>query len=421
VIPFDDACSVLDSALRGSARQDIVADVAASGTFGKALLRLRDAMRSDIWTAGGQPLDLHKFVKPYDRLTRAEGFHVLHDWDGIADKVNDDTIPVDVLHYLRDKRGEEPPDRRSLAIMLDYYYAHLLALLSVRLWDSGDADANLDRLNGLLAALQGPDGSGHRFASDAETLLLIATSHFELQEVGYDRLLARVRTLNHDHRTNIAIGHAASMGSHLRFGFEATYGRDTVKMRDDNVADYPWLCFALVSVMREYQRLRGAGASTLDRAPIVGAMLNGLSPDARAFVGAAPSALASSEADRSEFRDAFQQCREELLAEFESQRPASGRYSPLAFFFNFSHNVVKGTVVDALLRGEPWRVTLNDLLSGASGSDQPPKSTAALATTLMTYARHNPNRIRGRLMPVIVYDPAAGRRAFAIAMKKLRE
>ena len=46
------------------------------------------------------------------------------------------------------------------------------------------------------------------------------------------------------------------MGSHLRFGFEATYGRDTVVMRDDNVADYPWLCFALATLMREYARCR---------------------------------------------------------------------------------------------------------------------------------------------------------------------
>ena len=43
-----------------------------------------------------------------------------------------------------------------------------------------------------------------------------------------------------------------------------------------------------------------------------------------------------------------------------------------------------------------------------------------LATTLMGYARAHPQRIRGRLMPVIVYDPAAGRRAFSVAMQKLR-
>ena len=37
----------------------------------------------------------------------------------------------------------------------------------------------------------------------------------------------------------------------------------------------------------------------------------------------------------------------------------------------------------------------------------------------MNYAREHPDRIRGRLMPVIVYDPRVGRRAFAITMQKL--
>ena len=54
-----------------------------------------------------------------------------------------------------------------------------------------------------------------------------------------------------------------------------------------------------------------------------------------------------------------------------------------------------------------------------SGNDDAAKQT--LATTLMGYARANPHRIRGRLMPVIVYDPAAGRRAFTVALQKLRD
>ena len=33
----------------------------------------------------------------------------------------------------------------------------------------------------------------------------------------------------------------------------------------------------------------------------------------------------------------------------------------------------------------------------------------------MAYARANPHRIRGRLMPVIVYDPGTGREAFGVS------
>ena len=39
----------------------------------------------------------------------------------------------------------------------------------------------------------------------------------------------------------------------------------------------------------------------------------------------------------------------------------------------------------------------------------------------MDYARRIPDRIRGRLMPVIVYDPKAGREYFKATLRKLRE
>jgi hypothetical protein len=48
------------------------------------------------------------------------------------------------------------------------------------------------------------------------------------------------------------------------------------------------------------------------------------------------------------------------------------------------------------------------------------QSKERLAKTLMGYARANPDTIRGRLMPVIVYDPQAGHQAFAVTMRKLR-
>jgi hypothetical protein len=85
-------------------------------------------------------------------------------------------------------------------------------------------------------------------------------------------------------------------------------------------------------------------------------------------------------------------------------------------FFNFSHNVVKGLVVDAVLRGRPWDVGLNDLLTSL-----PPEGgrKAAAATTLMAHARRNPDLIRGRLTPAIVYDPATGRHAFNHAIRTL--
>ena len=419
-ITFEQACDLVAPALAGSVRREIVAGLAGK-TLGSSLLALRDAMRANRFKAAGQQIFLDRVVSSFDGRTRAEGFHVLHDWDGVAQQTNPDIIPIDVLHFLVDQRGADAASDVELAILLDYYFMHVLQLLSLRVWDDGDPNENYDRLNAMLSDLQGPGGSGQQFTSDAETLMLIGTSHYEPEEWGYARLLAKVRTLDEAHQFKIGLGHASSMGCHLRFGFEAQCGRDTLLLRDDNIADYPWLCFALSAVMREYARLADAGIENRDRAVIEEALLNGLTADARAFIGVPPPSLSDSEVDRLSFADGFTRHQAALLAAFQKYRPTDQAYSPLSFFFNFSHNVVKGAVVDALLWGEAWDVSLNDLLTGVPRAGIEEGSQQLLATTLMAYARSNPDRIRGRLMPVIVYDPQAGRRAYSVAIEKLTQ
>ena len=186
---------------------------------------------------GAAEIRLDTIVARYDTRARREGLHALHDWDGVADTVGETTIPIDVLTYMMGQHDAGPPDPRVLAMLVDYYFLHVLALLSLRIWDDGDPDDNLVLLDRVLGDLQGPDGSGQPLADDAATLLLIATCHYEPEEHGFDLLLDRVKTLSRPHQTQIALGHAASLGCHLRFGFEATYRKDTTAMRDDNVAD----------------------------------------------------------------------------------------------------------------------------------------------------------------------------------------
>lgn len=419
-ITFDQACGLVEAALQGTTRREIV-DGFSANTLGASLAALRDAMRANRFRARGQQLFLDRAVTSFDGRTRADGFHIMHDWDGVAQQTNPDIIPVDVLHFIAGQRGADPSTGTELAILLDYYFMHVIALLTMRVWDDGDPDENYERLNAMLRELQGPNGSGQQFAADAETLMLIGTSHYEPEEWGYDKLLARVRGLDEQHQFRIGLGHAASMGCHLRFGFEAQCGRDTLALRDDNIADYPWLCFALAAVMREYVRLAEAHLENRDRSVIEEALLNGLTADARAFIGVPPPSLSNSEQDRLRFVDGFTRHKTALLAAFQRYRPSETEYSPLSFFFNFSHNVVKGAVVDALLWGEPWDVSLNDLLTGVPRTGLEDGSQQLLATTLMAYARSNPDRIRGKLMPVIVYDPQAGRRAYTVTLEKLSQ
>ena len=106
-------------------------------------------------------------VKAYDTRTRADHFHVLHDWDGKAEAVNPDSIVVDVLNFAMDNQAGHSP-RTVLAILLDYYFFYLLALLSMRVWDDGRPDENFERLNRALETLQGParDDANARLGRD---------------------------------------------------------------------------------------------------------------------------------------------------------------------------------------------------------------------------------------------------------------
>jgi hypothetical protein len=398
---FDDLSGQLESILSGDLRRSSVDTMLRSSrTMGDALGQLRLAMRTHTWNGNGQRSNIVKPVQASDRLTQDEGFHALHDWDGIADHVNPEIIPVDVLDWVKRIRGSERPDGNTLAILIDYYFFHILSLLALRVWDTGDADRAFDRIGALTDLLQGKEGSGHPFVGDPETLLLLATSHFEPDERGYVTLLDRVKTLSPKRQRAVGLGHASCTGSHLRFGFQATYGRNTEDMRKDNFADYPWLKFGAETVLREY-----VSGSSVQMAE---ALFNSLTADTQWLLEQEP------------FGEELRGLCPDLLAAFQEFEPRGGTYSPLAFFFNFSHNVLKGAVIDAALRGDAWTVSFNDLLTGPSGGRSAARSREALALTLMGYARNHPHRIRGQLMPVIVYDTAAGREAYQRTMACLR-
>jgi len=112
--------------------------------------------------------------------------------------------------------------------------------------------------------------------------------------------------------------------------------------------------------------------------------------------------------------------KEDLFEEFESHRP-SGIYSPLSFEFNFPHNVLKAVAVNALLWGDTTTVPLNDLLTAFPRDEERQKSREAFARALMRYALASPERIHGRDVPAIAYDPYAGMRAFAKTISLIKE
>src|SRR5215471_18264320 len=120
-VSFDGACALIETALDGATRRAILDGASTSKDFATALRRLRVGMRSHAWKGVAGRIELEDVIGRYDRRTRQEGFHALNDWDGKADHVNPEIIPVDVLDYLILKRGSESVDPTALAILLDYY------------------------------------------------------------------------------------------------------------------------------------------------------------------------------------------------------------------------------------------------------------------------------------------------------------
>lgn len=418
---FKEACAGLEAALTGGTRKAILDEVSKAKTFDRAARHLRDSLRVHRFDAGGDALFAGRWVRHLDQVTRADGFHALHDWDGKADRFNDDTIPAEVTNFV--ERMIRPKDhaegRFVLALLLDYYFAHLLGLLALRAWDEGDASSNLSAISHLLGALQGPEGSGQVVARSAETLILIVTSHFEPDVTAYDRLLAKIERLDETHRLALALTHARILGSHLRFGLEVTCAGDIKALRDDNVPDYPWLCLALRTLLEGYARALRSGVAE-ERSRIAESVLLGLMPDAEAFLGSRPpEGLASRSADLARIRELFAAHRTDLFADFETHRPALSTYSPLSFTFNFPHNLVKGIVVDAARRGAPWPLALEGLVTAFPRAPDLDLARRSLATTLMGYALAHPDTIRGRPHPAIVCDPAAGIRAFEMTVRQL--
>ena len=131
----------------------------------------------------------------------------------------------------------------------------------------------------LVERLQGPGGSGHHFVADAETLLIVALSQFHPEEQAYDRIIDKVHQLETGHQVSFARVSAAVLSAHLRWGFWLMYERDPVRMRRDNVGDYPWLLNSLLTLARAFVTSLDAGEGVDERAPLTQSLLQGLAAD----------------------------------------------------------------------------------------------------------------------------------------------
>src|ERR1043166_4535893 len=162
-ITYGSACELLEGALDAGTLGRILDAIEASGDFDTACLALRSAMRSHIFPTDGDPVALHRIVQSFDSRARRAGLHVLESWDYRAQRFADEILPVLMLD--RCALSDVPADRRrdALSVLLDHYFVSILGLVAARAWKDGDPNENLDRVNHLLAVLNGGDGTSTRF------------------------------------------------------------------------------------------------------------------------------------------------------------------------------------------------------------------------------------------------------------------
>jgi hypothetical protein len=323
-----------------------------------------------------------------------------------------------MLDFFERASVEEPAERLTLLLLLDFYLLHVLALCAMRAWDGGDPDETLDRVTRLTQELQGEGGSGHRFLNDAETLLIYALSQFHPEEHAYDRLIGKVVTLREDRQRAFALASAAVLSAHLRWGLWLMYGRDVVRMRNDNLGDYPWLLNSVVTLMRAYVHMLDEGAQEQARHVVVGGLLQGLAADPWAFVGKPPAALAEHEPVHAELRALIERRGDELLRDLEAHRPSKDAYAPLSLHFNFPHNTLVAILTLGLLQGTPQALPLNALFERGMG--QAAEDRERLARTLTAFSSASPDRLGARGAILVAYDPLSGMRSFSMTVEAIR-
>lgn len=336
-------------------------------------------MRSHTFQTAAGTRSLQKLVLDYDQRSRREGLHLLHAWDFQTHRFSQEIAPVLLLgHCARLERNADT--RTALAILLDVYVYTLLSLLAARAWDEGDAGSNLDRVT-LLIHLARQEGSGLAYVDDAETLLFLAASYFHPEEGSYDTLLERVRSLPMRQQLRMAASSGAMLSAHLRWGFRYMYDRDIQRMRDDNAADYPWVRFAVETLAKDPRSrealLIALAADPWDTVPRV----------------------------RSAGLDA---------ASFQGLQPGPREFSPLSVTFNFPSNAAVALVAATIEDGR-FYPSLNAIFTRDSGA-----AGAELAERLMKYSASDPARLGAGGVPLVVYDPTEGARAWNAVVAQVR-
>jgi hypothetical protein len=179
-------------------------------------------------------------------------------------------------------------------ILFNLYVLRALQLLSLRIWDEGDAPSHLAGLQALLDELWRSSPPGQpRFVRDARWLIPLAQSlitdalepYFDVHGKVTDRLPEA-------DALEIQRAHVRMLGGHLTSQIRFYCVQDGLTLDDpsvvnrtrtSNALDLALLVQGLVALLRSYERALEAGDEAARRR-MAGAILQGLSPDPELFL-----------------------------------------------------------------------------------------------------------------------------------------
>jgi hypothetical protein len=348
--------------------------------------RLRGQLEEAHWASGFRPREspgLHNdLVDPADMMVR--GFHLWRQthWPGHSGRV------------------------RYAHTLFNLYVIRCLALLSMRLWDAGDAESPSapDRVEDRLSQVQGvldllwriTPADQPVFVRDARWLIPVAQSPTTDELAGYFEVAKQIaETFSEEDRIEIQKAGVRMAGGHLRSqlrhvsmqkGMSLDENSLVLSTRKSNALDFALLIQGLVPLLEAYEHAWHNG-DVQKRLEFAAAICQGISSDPELFLNRldllGPYSMIEHlfiATDREGHAAYTPMGRRHvyLLQEYEARisrlskplhddcphfRPAYGTYSPYGVLYGFSSNLIEHMAFKAIQPDAVTRFSLEDVFS----------------------------------------------------------
>jgi len=346
--------------------------------------RLRGQLKEAHWASGFKPRESpgvhNELVDPAEMMVRA--FHLWRQthWPGHSGRV------------------------RYAHTLFNLYVIRCLALLSMRLWDTGSSSGGdrLSQVQGVLDQLWSTTPANHPvLVRDARWLISVAQSPTTDELAGYFEIAEQIAEMpSEEHRIEIQKAGVRMAGGHLRSqlrhismqkGVSLDENSLVLRTRKSNALDIATLIQSLVPLLQSYEdayeHARGGGDDQ-KRLELADAICQGISPDPELFVNhlelLGPYSMIEHlfiTTDRDghvvytpmgrrhlelleQYKPRISRLSKPLYEDCQHFRPVEGAYSPYAVLYGFSSNLIEHMAFKTLQPDAVTLFSLEDVFAG---------------------------------------------------------